>query len=69
MPDEKPRWEVERDRLNALHPAQTWVYRQWWLYGVVGLGLLIASVADDDPGLRVPAGIGLLAAAFGYRHR
>lgn len=43
----RPRWEVERDRLDReLVPLQAWIYRQGRLYAVAGVGFVAVSIFD-----------------------
>ncbi len=65
-PDLRPRWEVERDRLNAsLSPVQGWVFRQWWLYGIGAVLAAAAGLSSREPGFAVPAVAAALMARLG----
>lgn len=68
--DLRPRWEVERDRLNAsVSPAQAWVFRQWWLYGIGAVLAAVAGLSSREPRFAVPAFAAALMAQLGFRHR
>ncbi len=73
----QPRWETARDRLQReVGPLQRWVYRQWWLYAVAGVGFVAVPLFDAEAGTSggtgpalVLGGLLLVLALLAFRYR